>query len=143
MTEDPLDRQLKTGVTRWCLLGAGLLFTTLAVAGAFLPVLPTTPFLLLAAACFARSSRSFHRRLLSNRLFGSYLRQWERERTIPPEARRKAYGLLAVSFAISIVVVGNLWLRLMLAAIGGGLIVFIASLPTAPPGAQQPRESCQ
>ncbi|MFT5049518.1 MAG: uncharacterized membrane protein YbaN (DUF454 family) [Chlamydiales bacterium] len=142
MTQDPADRHVKTGVAKWCLLTAGLLLTVLAVVGAFLPVLPTTPFLLLAAACFARSSTAFHRCLLDNRLFGSYIEQWERERTIPPEARRKAYGLLAVTFAISIVLVGGLWLRLMLAAIGGGLVVFLASLPTAAPDAQSRRESC-
>jgi uncharacterized membrane protein YbaN (DUF454 family) len=143
MSEIPPDGRLKTGIAKWCLLTAGLLCTALAVVGAFLPVLPTTPFLLLAAACFARSSPSFHQRLLANRLFGSYLQQWDRERTIPPEARRKAYGLLVVTFAISIVLVGGLWLRLMLAAIGGGLIIFLASLSTAEPKERSSRESLQ
>lgn len=66
----------------------------LAIAGAVLPLLPTTPFLLLALACFANSSPRFHQMLLNNRWFGETLRQWEDSRTISPAAKKKAMLLL-------------------------------------------------
>ena len=110
----------------------GLFFTALATLGVFLPVLPTTPFLLLAAACFARSSPALHRRLLGNRVFGPFIAQWQHDRTVPRGAKRKAYGLVVVTFAVSIVVVDATWQRGMLAGLGIGLIVFLARLPTTP-----------
>lgn len=130
MAGDGSDDRIKRGPLRWLLFVAGLLLTGLAAVGAFLPVLPTTPFLLLAAACFVRSSPRFHRRLLEGRIFGPYLRQWERDRTIPREAKRKAYGLIVVTFGVSIAVVDRLGLRIMLVVIGVALCGFLAWLPT-------------
>jgi len=115
---------------RWLLFLLGVLLTVLAAIGAFLPVLPTTPFLLLAAACFVRSSPRFHRRLLENRAFGPYLVQWGRDHTVPREAKRKAYGLVVVTFLLSIVLVDGVWLRVALALFGVALIVFLVWLPT-------------
>jgi len=125
--------QVRTGLVRWLLLGAGVICTILGAIGAFLPVLPTTPFLLLAGACFVRSSPAFHQRLLDNRIFGPYVAQWQRSRTVPRDAKRKAYGLVCVTFAISIYVVDRTALRILLASIGIGLIVFLMWLPTGPP----------
>ncbi len=117
---------------RWLLLALGLLFTGLGAAGAFLPVLPTTPFLLLAGACFARSSPAFHRRLLANHVFGPYVAQWQRDRTVPRDAKRKAYGLVVVTFAVSVAVVDGTWLKGVLAGLGIALLGFLAWLPTTP-----------
>jgi uncharacterized membrane protein YbaN (DUF454 family) len=64
-----------TGTKRIALLGAGFLALGLAVVGAILPVMPTTPFILLAAYCFARSSTRWHNWLTTNRLFGRYVAQ--------------------------------------------------------------------
>jgi hypothetical protein len=133
MSEDPPESSVKSGFARWCLLALGLAFTALAAVGAFLPVLPTTPFLLLAAACFARSSPAFHRRLLANRVFGSYIAQWQHDHTVPREAKRKAYGLVVLTFAVSIALVHATWLRMTLAGIGVALIAFLALLPTTSP----------
>ncbi len=130
MSDDLPEDTAKTGLARWCLLVLGLLFTALGTAGAFLPVLPTTPFLLLASACFVRSSPAFHRRLLANRMFGPYLAQWQRDATIPREAKRKAYGLVVVTFALSIGLVDATWLRGVLAGVGITLVGFLAWLPT-------------
>ncbi len=117
-------------LARWCLLVLGVVFAVLGTVGAFLPVLPTTPFLLLAAACFARSSPALHRRLIANRVFGPYIAQWQRDRTIPREAKRKACGLVVVTFAISIALVDATWLRGTLGALAVALIGFLAWLPT-------------
>jgi len=119
-----------TGLARWAFLSLGLLLTAVAVVGAFLPVLPTTPFLLLAAPCFLRSSPRLHRRLLNSKLLGPYLEQWARDHTVPRAAKRKAYGLVTAAFAISIAVVDASWLRLTLAGLGLALLLLIYKLPT-------------
>ena len=122
-------------VARAVFVGAGLACTLLATAGAFLPVLPTTPFLLLAAACFARSSPKLHQRLLDNRVFGPYLVQWQHDRTVPRKGKRQAYWVICVAFGISIGVVDDNWLRALLVAIGAGLVSFILWLPDTEEGA--------
>jgi len=118
---------------RWLLLGIGVLATVLGTVGAFLPILPTTPFLLIAAACFARSSARFHRRLLANRVFGPYLAQWQRDRSVPRAAKRKAYGLVLATFALSILLVRGTTPRVGLAILGLSLLVFLRWLPTTAP----------
>lgn len=65
-------------IPRPVLFVAGLVFLGLGALGVFLPLLPTTPFVLLAAACFSRSSRRLHGWLLDHRLFGPVLRDWDR-----------------------------------------------------------------
>ena len=60
----------------------GFLFVGIALLGVILPLLPTTPFVLLAAACFARSSEKWHRWMLANDTFGPMIRNWERNRCI-------------------------------------------------------------
>ena len=137
MNEGPPDSPVKNGLVRSCLLALGLSFTGLATLGAFLPVLPTTPFLLLAGACFARSSPAFHKRLLANRVFGPYVAQWQHDHTVPRDAKRKAYGLVVLTFAVSIALVTATWLRLTLAGLGIGLIAFLAWLPTTSSGAEE------
>ena len=66
---------------------AGALAVLLGILGLFLPLLPTTPFLLLASWCFARGSDRLHRWLLSHRVFGEYLRNFEAGRGIPLKAK--------------------------------------------------------
>lgn len=132
MDEPAKNPKEKNPVKRWVLFLLGCLFTALAAVGAFLPVLPTTPFLIVAAACFARSSPRFHRRLLANRIFGQYIRQWQHDHTIPREAKRKAYGLLVVSFTLSVVLVDVNWVRGVLIGVGVGLTVLLRVIPTTP-----------
>ncbi|MCB1699791.1 MAG: YbaN family protein [Halioglobus sp.] len=72
----------------------GLFFLALGIAGVALPILPSTPFILLAAWFFARSSERWHRRLLDSELFGPMIRNWERERCI--SCRTKAVALVSM-----------------------------------------------
>jgi len=83
---------------RLALFLAGWIFVVLAFAGAFMPVLPTTPFLILAAACFARSSPRLERWLLEHPRFGPLLRQWRERGAIPPAAKYLALAGCCVGF---------------------------------------------
>jgi len=76
---------------------AGVLAVLLGILGLFLPLLPTTPFLLLASWCFARGSDRLHRWLLSHRVFGAYLRNFEAGRGIPLKAKIVATVMLWAS----------------------------------------------
>lgn len=73
----------RSRVARWIYFGVGWAFFGLGVLGAFLPVVPTTPFMLLALWAFARSSARFHAWLFHHRLFGPPLQQWVRYRVVP------------------------------------------------------------
>jgi len=116
----------------------GFFFVGLAVLGVALPLLPTTPFLLLAAGCFARSSARWHAWLRDNRLFGPLLLDWEQRRCISRRARGVALlsmagvGGYSVAFAIS-----NLWLQLfglLLLVIGSAVICRIDACETCGDG---------
>ncbi len=129
MAENP--DLLRSRPARLAAQGAGFVCVGLAVAGAFLPVLPTTPFVLLAAACFARSSPRFHRWLLEHRLFGPLIRDWQAHGTIPPRTKRFAIALLVVSLGSSIAFgVSDPSVRIGLAILGVGLVVMLLRIPT-------------
>ncbi len=82
------------------LLGLG--FVAIGVAGIFLPVLPTTPFMLLAAACFARSSERFYHWLLNHRVFGATVREWQQHHSIPRRTKWFAIATMAATLAVSV-----------------------------------------
>jgi uncharacterized membrane protein YbaN (DUF454 family) len=103
----------------------------LGIAGAFLPVLPTTPLVLLAAACFARSYRPFHEWLIAHRLFGPMVREWHEHRSIPYRVKLTAITMMAVSLGASIVFfVEPAWLKATLAAFGVALGAWMYRLPS-------------
>ena len=80
---------------------AGLVALGLGIAGIFLPLLPTTPFVLLAAACFSRGSTRCERWLLNHRTFGPMVRDWRRHRAIPRRARWLAFAMMAFGSAFA------------------------------------------
>ena len=82
---------------RYIFFALGWLFFTLGLIGAFLPVLPTTPFMLLALAMFAKSSERFHRWLYNHRLFGPPLQKWHEHRVIPLKAKVLSVSMMSVS----------------------------------------------
>ncbi len=110
-------------------LTAGFAALILAVVGIVLPVLPTTPFVLLAAACFARSSKRFHDMLLANRIAGPIISEWVEHRSIPRRVKRWVYLLLALSFGSSILVMPSVGYQVMLAVLGVILTGFIWRIP--------------
>ena len=117
---------MRRHIKKYLLFFFGLLFVVLGVIGAILPILPTTPFLLLALACFANSSPRFHQMLLHNRWFGNALQQWEEDRSITRTSKVKAMVLIVITFAISIAILhGRVQLQLGLLIMGIILLTFM------------------
>ena len=116
-------------IVRAVYLSVGFLALLLGIIGAFLPVLPTTPFILLAAACFARGSEHFHRKLLENRIAGPIIIEWQMYRSIPRQVKRWVYFLMAISFSSSMIIVPEIWQKIMLLMIGLILGFFIWRIP--------------
>jgi uncharacterized membrane protein YbaN (DUF454 family) len=129
----PPPRLHDSRFVRLLYLTAGFAALVLAVAGVVLPILPTTPFVLLAAACFARSSKHFHDRLLANRIAGPIIHEWVEHRSIRRPVKRFVYLLLAISLGSSILMMPTVWHRAMLAALGIILIAFVWRIPVREP----------
>ena len=118
-------------VVRVVLVVVGSLALVLGVLGIFLPVLPTTPFLLLAAACYARASERFYLWLLRSPAFGPTIREWRQHRSIPRRTKWVAVALMTVSIGASIVLLaGHPWMQGLLAAIGIGVGTWLARIPS-------------
>jgi uncharacterized protein len=116
---------------RVLLVVAGTVCVGLGIVGLFLPVVPTTPFLLLAAACYARASGRFYNWLLNNRTFGPTIREWRRYRSIPYRTKLTAIGLMAVTLTSSIVFfVSHPVLQVALATLGVLLGVWMYRIPS-------------
>jgi uncharacterized membrane protein YbaN (DUF454 family) len=121
----------KKGIIRHFLIAAGTLSLVLGIVGVFLPVLPTTPFLLLAAACYARGSTSFYNWLMNNRLFGTYIRNYREGRGLPPRIKAILIVLLWVTIGYSAAfAVHVLWARVVLILIAVGVTAHILYIRT-------------
>ncbi|MBI4292105.1 MAG: YbaN family protein [Betaproteobacteria bacterium] len=110
---------------------AGTLFLILGIAGIFLPLLPATPFLLLASACYLRGSERLHRWLLSHGKLGAYIRAFEEGKGIPRRAKIVTLAMLWTSMSVSIWWVAHPWVQAALLAIALAVTVWIARMPTA------------
>jgi uncharacterized membrane protein YbaN (DUF454 family) len=119
----------RSPLRRALFLVSGFLFLTLGVIGVVVPVLPTTPFLILAALCFARSSVRCYRWLLTNRVFGRYLDDYLCGRGV---SRRVKAGVLVFLWAVitlsAVVFVDRLWLRVLLFVVAAGVTVHVVLL---------------
>ncbi|MBK9447701.1 MAG: YbaN family protein [Betaproteobacteria bacterium] len=116
---------------RWLLWTAGTISLVLGIIGVFLPVLPTTPFILLAAACYARASEKFHQHLLAHKTFGPTIRDWEEYRSLSLKTKKVAITMMTLSIAVSIWVVReHLWLQLILACIAVSVGTWMWRLPS-------------
>ena len=121
-------------LTRTLLIAGGTLCVALAVLGLFLPVLPTTPFLLLAAVCYARSSERFYHWLMTNRWFGAYIRNYREGRGIPLWHKVAAISLLWLTIGYAAcVVVPQWWVKGILLGIAVAVTVHLLKTKTAKP----------
>jgi len=131
---------VKSPFLRGVLIVCGWIFTIGGVAGIFLPLVPTVPFLLLAVACFARSSERFHTWLVGHHHLGPLLRDYLNGAGIPLRAKRVAICMVWVSFpTTSFLFVQVLWLKLLLIATAVAITLYLLSLPTATHNGQPDR----
>ena len=127
------QKQLK-GPIRALLIILGTLCVALGVLGMFLPVLPTTPFLLLAAICYARSSERFYHWLMTNRWCGEYIRNYREGRGIP--LKQKVLSILLLWLTIGStawLAISQWWVRWILLGIAVGVTIYLVKVKTYKP----------
>lgn len=111
---------------------AGIAALLCGIAGIALPLVPTTPFLLLAAFCFARSSPRLEAWLLSHPTFGPMIWNWRRHRSIDRRAKRAAIGLMIAALALSVVMQLPLWVLAAQGIVAVAVGAFILTRPDSP-----------
>ena len=115
---------------------AGTAFLIIGGAGIILPLLPTTPFLLLAAVCYARSSERWYNWLIYNRWFGSYIRNWHEGKGIPMRTKILSVVFLTLTIGYSAAFVVPFFSgQVALILIAVCVIIHILSFPTLEPDA--------
>lgn len=107
----------------------GIFFLGLALIGAALPLIPATPFLLLSASCFAKSSPRLHAMLLNNKVFGALITDWQNHRTIAKKSKIIALVTMLLSVFWSCYILEGNYLKLLVIALILGPFIFIARLP--------------
>ena len=136
VVEDMVIKSNKTDIIsnktfRYMLIIAGTLFLGFGIIGIFLPILPTTPFLLLAAACYARSSKRFYNRLMNNKWFGNYIINYHEGRGVPLKFKIFTISLLWITILFSIYYfIDNFWIELILFMIAIGVTIHIVTIKT-------------
>lgn len=115
---------------RTLLVAAGSVSLALGVAGVFLPLLPTTPFLLLASFCYARSSRRLYGWLINHRVFGPYIFNYVTYRAVSRSVKVGTLILLWSTLLVSIMLVNNIYIRVVLLVVGVGVSVHVLTLKT-------------
>lgn len=110
---------------------SGWIAILLGVAGIFLPILPTTPFAILAAWCFSNSSERWHQWLLNHRIFGPTISDWERNGVINLRAKITATSMIILLFGYTLIFVQvHLIVKSIVSAIGLSVFVFIWTRPS-------------
>jgi uncharacterized membrane protein YbaN (DUF454 family) len=126
--ESELHPSMLVRVVLWVV---GSLALVLGVIGVFLPGLPTTPFVLVAAACYARASEPFYRWLIANPTFGPLIIEWRRHRSIPYRIKVVAITAMSLTICASIWTLSAMpWLQILLAVIGLSTSVWLWRIPS-------------
>jgi uncharacterized membrane protein YbaN (DUF454 family) len=124
-------KNVKNPILKGVLLGSGFLCVFLGLLGIPLPVLPTTPFLILAACCFSYSSEKFYNMIVENKHFGASVRNYLSGKGIPLKAKIAAISLLWISLGLSMWLINKFWLYVVLLVVGTLVTWFIIRKPTA------------
>jgi len=101
--------KITSNLSRWILIIIGSFFTGLGILGIFLPLLPATPFLLLAAACYIRSSERFYNWLMNNKWLGSYIKNYLEGKGVSLKAKVLSISLLWITIGYSVIFVVNIF----------------------------------
>ncbi|MGE0439058.1 MAG: YbaN family protein [Gemmatimonadales bacterium] len=115
---------------RWAYLAAGHTSLGLGILGAFLPLLPTTIFLIMAASCYAKASPTLHRKLLDNPTFGPLIRDWQEHRAMSKRAKVLAVSMIVVTFVGTVAVIPVPWVKILHIGIGAALVTYILRIQT-------------
>jgi hypothetical protein len=127
----PEGKRRPSSLKKAIFIVAGTISLGLGAVGVFLPILPTTPFLLLSAACYYKGSERMHLWLLSNKLFGSYIRNYREGKGISPKGKILTLFLLWATICYSIFFLVNiLMFQIILSAIAIAVTVHVTTLPT-------------
>jgi uncharacterized protein len=111
----------------------GLLFVVLGVIGIALPVMPTTPFLILALACFTRSSPTLEKKLLNHPRYGITLQQWQSYKVVPVKAKYAAAIGMLIGFMLLLYSTPPMWVIFLVAAIEVLVMIYLILTPSTPP----------
>ncbi len=118
---------------RWLCLGVGVSCVVVGGVGVFVPILPTTPFLLMAVACFARSSQRLHCAILQHPWAGPLIHDWELRRSLPRKVKQGAILMMTCSFILSISLIQPMVAKWGLFALWAVLLLFILRIPSYQP----------
>jgi uncharacterized membrane protein YbaN (DUF454 family) len=116
---------------KWILITMGTIFVGIGIIGIFIPILPTTPFLLLAAACYARSSTRFYDWLINNKLIGTYIKNYREGKGLPLKVKVFTILLLWITILFSeffILLIS--WVKIILIIIAIGVTIHILKIKT-------------
>ena len=129
----PKTNQHNNPTVRWMFLIFGWVFFALGIIGILLPVMPTAPFILLAAGCWARSSKRFHFWLINHKYFGKYVRDWEESHAVPRYAKWLATIMMSLSTAMLFyqLPAANQWMAWVVAIVCSGVAIYLFRLPNA------------
>lgn len=122
--------EVKSRLIRLIMNIAGTFFLGLGIVGVFLPILPTTPFLLLSAACYARGSKRFYNWLMNNKIIGKYIRNYREGRGIPLKVKILSISFLWIAILFSAFFVDILVIRIILILIAIGVTIHVLTIRT-------------
>ncbi|HYE46303.1 MAG TPA: YbaN family protein [Caulobacter sp.] len=126
----PPDKPAAGAIRRLLLRALGVAMVLLAAAGVFLPLLPTTPFLLVALWAFTASAPEWAERLRRHRRFGPLLVAWEERRAIPTSGKIAAGTAMAASWAVLALTYDNLWVVGAVGAVLGAVFAYVVTRPS-------------
>lgn len=121
---------MKSNIKKILLIFIGSTSLALGIIGVFLPVLPTTPFLLLASICYLKSSSRLYEWLTNHKVFKPIIKSYMEHKAITRRIKINALLLLWASLTISMVLISNIYFYIILSAIGIGVSIFIISINT-------------
>ena len=129
----PKTNQHNSPAVRWAFLILGWVCFVLGIIGALLPVMPTAPFILLAAGCWARSSRRFHFWLINHKYFGKFVRDWEDRHAVPLYGKWLATIMMAISTTMLFFNIppDMVWVAWLVAMVCSGVAIYLFRLPNA------------
>ncbi len=126
--QGPTPREVK-GLVKSLWFAAGTLFLTIGIVGVALPILPTTPFLLLAAVCYLRGSKRMYDWMMTNKVFGRYLRDYYEGRGMSSKVKLGTITFLWVAISITaIFFTDELWLRMLLMTVAVVVSAHVATI---------------